>query len=80
MEKQLKICVTSLSFSKNEILRKELTTLFPNSVFNEEGRKYTSKELIEYLFDADGVILGLEQMDKKVIRSEEHTSELQSHC
>ena len=67
METQHKICVTSPSFSKNEILRNELTTIFPNSVFNEEGKKYTSKELIEYLNDADGVILGLEQMDKKVI-------------
>ena len=47
MEKQHKICVTSPSFSKNEILRKELTALFPNSVFNEDGKKYTSEELIE---------------------------------
>jgi len=67
MEKQQKICVTSTSFSKNEILKKELTTLFPNSVFNEDGKRYTSEELIAYLMDADGVILGLEQMDKKVI-------------
>jgi len=67
MEKQYKICVTSPSFSKNEILREELTVLFPNSVFNKEGRKYNPEELIEYLNDADGVVLGLEQMDKKVI-------------
>ncbi len=69
MEKQHKICVTSPSFSKNEILRKELTALFPNSVFNEDGKKYTSEELIEYLIDADGVILGLENMDSKVIKA-----------
>jgi phosphoglycerate dehydrogenase-like enzyme len=67
MKKQHKICVTSPSFSKNEILRKELTALFPNSVFNEDGKKYNSEELIEYLNDADGVILGLENMDSKVI-------------
>jgi D-3-phosphoglycerate dehydrogenase len=67
MKKQHKICVTSPSFSKNEILRKELIALFTDSVFNEDGRKYTSKELVEYLIDADGVILGLENMDSKVI-------------
>jgi hypothetical protein len=53
MEKQHKICVTSPSFSKNEILRNELTALFPNSVFNEDGKKYTSEELMEYFIDVD---------------------------
>ena len=67
MKKNYKICVTSPSFSKNEILRKELLELFPHSVFNEDGKKYTSDELIEYLNGADGVILGLENMNSGVI-------------
>ena len=67
MEKINKICVTSPSFSKNEILRKELKELFPHSVFNEDGRKYTPTGLIEYLSDADGVVLGLENMDSEII-------------
>jgi len=61
------IKVTSASFSKHPMLRATLLKLFPNAQFNEENRKYNRKELIAYLKDANGVVLGLEEMDEEVL-------------
>ena len=61
------IKVTSTSFSQCEILKKELKEKFPNSEFNEEGNKFSDKELINYLKDANGAIIGLENMSGAVL-------------
>jgi phosphoglycerate dehydrogenase-like enzyme len=63
----MKIAVTSPSFSKNEILKKELKKIFQDVKFNEEGIRFNKRELIEYLKDCDGAIIGLEKIDKEVL-------------
>lgn len=64
----MRIVVTSSSFSKTNILQKELTAVFPESTFNENGIKLQGNELIEYIGDADGLIVGLEKLNRTVLR------------
>ena len=66
--KNIRIKVTSLSFSKNLILKQELLEIFPNSVFNTDGPPTGLPNIVEFLKDADGVILGLEQMDRSILQ------------
>ena len=68
-----KVVVTSCSFAKSAILREELLRFFPNSVFNDDGKKLFGKELIEFINDADAAIVGVETIDSSVL---EHTPEL----
>ena len=69
----LKIVVTSRSFAKSTVLREELLRFFPNSVFNDDGKKLFGKELIEFINDADAAIVGVETIDSSVL---EHTTKL----
>lgn len=62
-----KIKVTSKSFSRHPVLKKELTSSFPNSVFNQEGPDTGISDLENFLVDADGLILGLEKLDSTLI-------------
>jgi len=59
--------VTSLSFSKNEILRTELLELFPEAKFNETGALLEGEALYEFVKDADVLVVGLEIIDRKLI-------------
>lgn len=63
----MKIKVTSPSFSKNFQLIKRLKENFGDVEVNEDGIRFNKEELIAYLKDADGVIVGLEKIDKEVI-------------
>jgi phosphoglycerate dehydrogenase-like enzyme len=63
----MKIKATSASFSKHPRLRTALLLAFPDAEFNDDGRKFTRAELICYLKDADGVVLGLEEIDDEVL-------------
>lgn len=63
----MKIKATSASFSKHPVLRRALLELFPDAQFNDEDRIYSRQELIAYLRDADGVVLGLEEIDEEVL-------------
>ena len=63
----MKIKATSTSFSKHPRLRAALLADFPDAEFNDDGRKYTKQQLIDYLRDADGVVLGLEPVDDEVL-------------
>jgi phosphoglycerate dehydrogenase-like enzyme len=65
----MKIKATSTSFSKHPRLRAALLAHFPDAEFNDDGLKYTRAELIDYVKDADGVVLGLEQVDDEVLAS-----------
>tara|TARA_Y100001970_G_C14155591_1_gene815339 strand:- start:80 stop:1027 length:948 start_codon:yes stop_codon:yes gene_type:complete len=62
------IKVTSKSFSNHPILKKELLDIFPNSIFNQDKLIEGSINIVDFLKDADGIILGLEDIDKKVLR------------
>lgn len=64
----MKIVVTSPSFSKNETLKKELTAVFPEVVLNEAGHRLQDNDLIDFIKDADGVIVGLESMEQSVLQ------------
>jgi len=63
------IVATSPSFSKNKILQKEIYTHFPNAKLNLEGKRFNQDELIEYIKDADAIIVGLEPINQEVLDS-----------
>ena len=63
-----RIKVTSRSFSRHPVLKQELLDIFPNSVFNTDGPPTGLSNIVEFLNDADGIILGLEQMDRQVLQ------------
>ncbi|EJF06982.1 phosphoglycerate dehydrogenase-like oxidoreductase [Thiovulum sp. ES] len=63
----MKIVATSPSFSKNPELEKEIYSYFPNAKLNLEGKRFSKNELIEFIGDADGVIVGLEKIDDEVL-------------
>ena len=63
-----RIKVTSRSFSRHPVLKHELMELFPDTVFNTDGPSTGLTDIVEFLQDADGVILGLEQMDRQVLQ------------
>ncbi|MBP7506954.1 MAG: phosphoglycerate dehydrogenase [Prolixibacteraceae bacterium] len=63
----MKIAVTSPSFSRNETLTQELYSLFPESKINKNGLNLDGKELIEFIKDAEGIIVGLERINQDVI-------------
>jgi D-3-phosphoglycerate dehydrogenase len=63
-----RIKVTSRSFSRHPVLKQELLDLFPDSVFNADGPATGLPDLVGFLDDADGMILGLEEMDRTVLQ------------
>lgn len=65
----MKIVVTSPSFSKNNVLKEELLKSFTKTKFNDEGVKFTKRELINFIKDADGIIVGLENIDRDVLKA-----------
>ena len=67
-QNKARIKVTSRSFSRNSLLKQELLEIFPDSVFNTDGPYTGLPDIVEFLQDADGVILGLEQMDRQVLQ------------
>jgi D-3-phosphoglycerate dehydrogenase len=62
-----KIVVTANAFSKNEVLVNKLKEFTDNIVLNTTGR-YAKEELIANLKDADGAIVGLDKIDKSVLK------------
>ena len=62
-----RIKVTSRSFSRHRVLKQELLDLFPNSDFNADGPPTGLPNIVEFLKDADAVILGLEKIDRSVL-------------
>lgn len=61
------IKVTTKSFSVHPDLRAELLAEFPGAIFNDNGREYGEKALIEYFQDADGVVVGLESITDNLL-------------
>lgn len=64
-----KIKVTSRSFSRHPVLKKELLDIFPDSIFNEDGPETGLPNLLDFLNDANGIILGLENLDRNVLQN-----------
>ena len=67
MTSDAKIVVTSRTFCQIPSLCEELIEAFPNTTLNTSGAFFKKYELIEYLKEADGVLLGTEAMDREVI-------------
>lgn len=65
----MKIAVTSPSFSSNEVLQKEIYTYFPHAKLNLQGTRFNKEELIGYIQDAEGIVVGLEPIDEAVLRA-----------
>ncbi len=65
--KDLNIAVTSDSFSFHPVLKERLSALFPSAKFKQNKVKFTKPELIKYLENCDGAIIGLEKIDAEVI-------------
>ena len=65
--KEFRIKVTSRSFSRHPLLKQELLDFFPKSIFNPNGPSTGLRDIVEFLRDADAVILGLEKMDRSVL-------------
>ncbi|WP_020592884.1 phosphoglycerate dehydrogenase [Kiloniella laminariae] len=61
------IAVASRSFSRHPILRKELLSLYPNAIFNDEGTSLQDENLISFLSGMDGAIVALEPVTEKII-------------
>lgn len=61
------IKVVSRSFSSNLLLRSELLDVYHNTIFNEEGCIYDEHSLTDYLKDADGVVVGLENITASLL-------------
>jgi phosphoglycerate dehydrogenase-like enzyme len=67
-QSKARIKVTSRSFSRHPVLKQELLDIFPNSVFNTDGPPTGLLNIVDFLNDADGMVLGLEQMDHHVLQ------------
>jgi len=63
----LRVAVTSSSFSETDILKQELKQSFPNCFFNERGRPLNEAQMIEFLKDADAAVVGLEPINGRVL-------------
>lgn len=62
------IGVTTVAFSKNQKLVEKLSGAgFGQVKFNERGLRFTRTELIEYLSDCDGAIIGLDKVDQSLL-------------
>ncbi len=65
----MNIVITSPSFSKNEFLQKEIYSFFSTVKLNLDGKRFNQDKLIEYIKDADAIIVGLEPINLKVLES-----------
>jgi D-3-phosphoglycerate dehydrogenase len=63
----MKIVVTSPSFSTNETLAAEIRQLFPDVCLNTSGMRLEGDELAHFIRDAEGVVVGLEKFDARLL-------------
>jgi D-3-phosphoglycerate dehydrogenase len=66
-QKNLKIKVSSVSFSKDDTLRQKLLRHFPESEFNPSSHILNEDETIRFLQDCDGCIVGAEPLSQRVL-------------
>ena len=63
----IKVAVCSRSFSRNEILRKELLDKYQNVTFNDDGLKLNGDSLVEFLGGYDKAIIALETINDSIL-------------
>lgn len=64
-----KIAVTPPAFCKSAILRDELSRSFPQSTFNDKGRYLSEPELIAFLSNSEGAIIGRDSVNENVLQA-----------
>ena len=67
MSKNIKIKVSSKSFSKHPILRKELLSAFPKAEFNDGLEEFTPDSFAKYIDNSSGIVIGLEPIIGSVL-------------
>jgi phosphoglycerate dehydrogenase-like enzyme len=64
-----RVVVTPPAFCKSPSLRKELSSHFPNTVFNEKDRYLSGPELVDFLKDADAAMIGRDLVSAELVRT-----------
>lgn len=63
----MNIAVTSPSFSKNTLLQENIYRSFPHTLLNLDGIRFEKGDLIEFVKNADAIIVGLEVIDEDAL-------------
>ena len=64
-----RIGITPPAICKLKFFRENLLATFPNAVFNETDKYFSEEQLIEFLGDADAVLVGRDPITEKVLTS-----------
>ena len=62
-----RVAIPSISFCQTQILREAVLAKYPDTRFNEEQRRMTDDELVEFLSDRDAAIMGLENLTAEML-------------
>jgi len=65
----MKIAVSAVSFSKNEVLRNEILAIFPQTYFNVSGKILKSQDLVDFFADSKLALVGTEKIDENVLKN-----------
>ena len=65
----MKVVVTPPAFCRSEDLKSKLSSLFPNTVYNEKNDYLSELELIDFLKDADAAIIGRDPVTKATLEA-----------
>ena len=66
------LAITSRSFSKNPILRREVLKLYPGAKFNDDGLSLSGDSLVEFLYGYEKAITALEVIDDSILSKLPH--------
>ena len=61
------LAITSRSFSKHPLLRKEVLRIYPDAIFNDRGVSLEGNSLIDFLKGSQKAITALETIDESVL-------------
>ena len=65
----MQVVVCSRSFSQNAFLRSQLLSHFPNAKFNDHGEQLSGQRLLDFVSDAEVIIVGLENFSADVFEA-----------
>ena len=65
----MKIVVTPPTFYKSEALKLKLSSLFPNTVYNQNTDYLSGEELMNFLKDADAAIIGRDPVTQNILNA-----------
>lgn len=69
------VAVTSRSFAKHPLLRRQIAERYPNVTFNDTGKTLADEELINFLKGHEKALIGLERINANVLK---HLPELRT--